>query len=119
MSELVGYYIFGRPRASEGVFIAPLLADKVPSKLRDNDVLAFMAICRRQNADLVGTVRSRIENGELHYYHAFFSNPPNEADRMLKMEALIRIIVQDRNPQNPQRELERLCEDVKVLEELK
>jgi hypothetical protein len=73
------------------VFIQPLVAEKVPVELREIDRMAFASICRGQNADLVGTIRVRMENGEPVQYHSFITESPTESDLLLKDEALLRI----------------------------
>ena len=118
--EIVSYHLVGRFEDSDSVWIAPLNANLVPEKLSTEDIEALKSVCHRAGAIPVCTLRGRRDlDGNLEYWHGWFSEPPSSEDNIARMNALLRIVAQDRNSQNPAQELERLSEDVKVLEELK
>jgi hypothetical protein len=113
-TDITEYYLFARLKdGSKGTFIQSLIAEKIPAELSFMDHMAFERLCSSQNADLVGTIRVRIENGERAFYHSFIKEPVTKADELLKAEALLRIYCKfDENAAR------RIADDAAVLTEL-
>ena len=115
MSELHSYHLVGR-LPDDAIWMAPLDATRVSETLSADDIEILKYLCASAGSIPVCTIRCRREDKELAYYHAYFSETPSSEDMLAKDNALLRIIATHRNPDNPQREVERLVEDVRALE---
>ena len=112
--EIISYHLVGRFFDSDAVWIATLNANLVPETLDEATVEVLKHLCTRAGAIPVCTIRGRYDlDGNTEWFHGYFGTPSPE-DNLARVNALVRI-------QNDfdERAVQRMCEDVKVLEELK
>jgi hypothetical protein len=77
-------------------------------------------------ATLVGVIRTQREGEDIQHYHTYIPSDirhegeyfPTDKEILVMQNGLLYVIAAERNPENPEREMQAIAEDVRVMESL-